>query len=234
MKRTAAALLALVLLAVPFSGMARQSAFEQAGTDVSGFLSTDLYGNEFDGSIFSEFEASVVCYFATWSPDCIDQLAILQTIKDENPEYGVFGLLREDATSTVDEAIAVMEGEGYDFPVLLCDDIWQEVVGESVYIPQSFIVSASGIIVEVWHAAFQSATILKQRLMFWSASFVAADGDADENGVVDINDALLVLRCAMGLIVPTQGNIDHGDVNCSGSLDTEDALKILRIALGLA
>jgi hypothetical protein len=107
-------------------------------------------------------------------------------------------------------------------------------VSESVYIPQSFIVSRSGIIVEAWHAAFQSATILRERLAFWAEPVDSADGDANVDGVVDLNDALLVLRCAMGLVAPTSENIAHGDMNGSGALETNDALTILRIALGIA
>lgn len=234
MKRTLAALMTLLLLVLPVTGQAVVGTDDQVGVSVSQFSSSDIEGNPINGEIFSQYSASVVCYFATWSQDCLDQLLLLQTIKNENPEYGVFGLLCEDATSTPEAALAIMEAEGYTFPVFLCDDIWEGIVSESVYIPQSFFVNNSGTIVEAWHAAFQSASILRERLAFWASPTGVADGDADENGIVDVNDALLVLRCAMGLLPVTQAVLEHGDMNGSGTIETDDALILLRIALGIA
>ena len=231
MKRIAAILTALCLMAACLPAWAAQSR-SQVGTDVSAFSSTDIEGNPIDGSVFSEYSASVVCYFAMWSPDCLDQLALLQSIREENADYGVFGLLLVDATSTVQSALEYMNGEGYTFTVFVCDETWQSIVDESVFIPQSFIVSSSGIVVEAWQAAFQSSDILRERLAFWAGT-VLADGDVDLDGEVTIQDALIVLRCALGLLEPSQEYLLHGDADGSGALDIGDALRILRMALGL-
>lgn len=56
-------------------------------------------------------------------------------------------------------------------------------------------------------------------------------GDADGNGNVDANDALAVLRFALGV----SGSMNEGvncDVDGNGSVDANDALYILRYALG--
>lgn len=57
-------------------------------------------------------------------------------------------------------------------------------------------------------------------------------GDADGNGEVNAEDALLTLRLAMGMIdsVPRP---DNADVNSDGNVDGADALVILRMAMGM-
>ena len=58
-------------------------------------------------------------------------------------------------------------------------------------------------------------------------------GDADGNGVIDTVDALLVLRCALGISGDHEGFIPYCDMDGSGVIDTVDALLILRLALGI-
>ena len=58
-------------------------------------------------------------------------------------------------------------------------------------------------------------------------------GDADGNGEVNVSDALLAMRYAMGLIGESELNLDNADVDGSGGVNMSDAISILRIALGL-
>lgn len=230
--KKAAALIILIcmLLRAPSIGAAGERA--QVGTDVSGFVSTDVFGAPVTGEVFGGYSVSVVTYWATWSEDCRAQLAILNEISAAHPEYGVFGLLYTDATSTAEAAAEFMLQQGYSFPVFLCDEVWQGVVSQAAVIPQSFIVNNEGMIVEVWHAAFSSPEILEGRLALWEAPPVTLpDGDADMNGAVESADALLVLRCYMGLAAPDAGVYAHADMDENGSLDSYDALMILRMVL---
>ena len=57
-------------------------------------------------------------------------------------------------------------------------------------------------------------------------------GDVDGDGSVNSNDALMVLRYALGLI-PTLPDMAAADVNGDGQIDANDALLIVRMALGL-
>ena len=230
--KKAAALLVLIciLLRAPIIGAAGERA--QVGTDVSGFCSSDIYGEQISGGVFAEYSVSVVTYWATWSEACRAQMAILQQIAEEHPDYGVFGLLYIDATSTPEAAAAFMQGQGYTFPVFLCDEIWQGAVSQASVIPQSFIVSREGIIVEAWLAAFSTPEILEERLEVWEEPAVTLpDGDADRNGSVESSDALLVLRCALGLAQADEETMLHADMDGNGVLDSADALVILRIVL---
>ncbi len=68
----------------------------------------------------------------------------------------------------------------------------------------------------------------------YSGTVFTADGDVNCDGVVDEQDALLVLRYSMELIGEEGLEIARGDVNNDGVVDAADALIILRWALGLA
>ena len=58
-------------------------------------------------------------------------------------------------------------------------------------------------------------------------------GDIDSNGTVDSVDALLALRCAIGIMELNGTQLAAADVNGNGVCDSTDALLILRFALGL-
>ena len=60
----------------------------------------------------------------------------------------------------------------------------------------------------------------------------APSGDVNGDGNVDITDALLVLRYALGLM-PELPVMEAADVNGSGTVDMTDALIILRVSLGM-
>ena len=57
-------------------------------------------------------------------------------------------------------------------------------------------------------------------------------GDVDSNGTVNISDALLALRMAMG-IIPV-ANLEAADMNGDGTVSVTDALSIMRVSLGTA
>ena len=76
-----------------------------------------------------------------------------------------------------------------------------------------------------------TCTITMTADMACQAKFVPR-GDVNEDGVVNIIDALLAARCALGLV--TSCNDDVANVDCSATgIDIIDALLIARKALGL-
>lgn len=58
-------------------------------------------------------------------------------------------------------------------------------------------------------------------------------GDLDGNGSISIADAVLALRCAMGILTPTSEQIAAGDMDGDGSISIAEAVLILRAAMGL-
>lgn len=58
-------------------------------------------------------------------------------------------------------------------------------------------------------------------------------GDSNNNGSVEVADALLALRFAMGLIGETELSTHNADMDENGTVSVGDAVVILRTALGL-
>ncbi|MBQ3938142.1 MAG: S8 family serine peptidase [Clostridia bacterium] len=58
-------------------------------------------------------------------------------------------------------------------------------------------------------------------------------GDCDQNGIVDISDALLALRHAMGLITLEGNGLLAGEIDGDGVITISDALLIMRYSMGL-
>ena len=170
MKRCLSFMLAAVfaLFAVCGGSLAADgSARGQAGMDVSGFTSVSLDGGSVDGSVFAEYSLSIVTYWATWSGDALRQLEYLQQVHEQRPDIGVFGLLRTDGTSTPAAAAAYMAAHGYTFTVFTVDDVWQGVVSQSAFLPQSCFVSPGGIILEAFSGAFGSAANMLAEAESW-------------------------------------------------------------------
>jgi len=69
-----------------------------------------------------------------------------------------------------------------------------------------------------------------------NGTFTAIDvvfGDVNEDGVVDVGDAILVLRSIVGLTTLNARQIKAADVNGDGVVDVGDAILILRRIVGL-
>ena len=67
----------------------------------------------------------------------------------------------------------------------------------------------------------------------FTASTPGGVGDVDGDGVVRVSDAVLIMRCALGLIEFTPEQILCGDVDGDGVIKIADAVMVIRIALGL-
>ena len=58
-------------------------------------------------------------------------------------------------------------------------------------------------------------------------------GDVDNNGIVDSNDALMIMRYAMQLQMLDATQLLAADVNGDGVVDSNDALMLMRMTMGL-
>ena len=88
-------------------------------------------------------------------------------------------------------------------------------------------------IVKIGKAAFKGCKNLEQVTNYTAASQPPAvsvlPGDADRNGTVNANDALLVMQYDAGWNVACA---DHADVNKDGAVDAKDAVRILQYCAG--
>ena len=58
-------------------------------------------------------------------------------------------------------------------------------------------------------------------------------GDANGDGYVNANDALLILRYSLGIVGASALHLENCDVNGDGNVNANDALLVLRAALGI-
>lgn len=65
------AVVAMVATCIPAVAADNNRPSEVIGTNISGFSTTDLYGNAYDGSIFGEYDLTIMNYWATWCPPCL-------------------------------------------------------------------------------------------------------------------------------------------------------------------
>ncbi|MBR6109080.1 MAG: leucine-rich repeat domain-containing protein [Clostridia bacterium] len=70
-------------------------------------------------------------------------------------------------------------------------------------------------------------------IALFTGGSISIRGDANHDGRVDTEDALIVLRAAMGISGDADSLISNCDMDGNGRLDTTDALMILRLALGI-
>jgi hypothetical protein len=60
----------------------------------------------------------------------------------------------------------------------------------------------------------------------------SAKGDVNADGVVDVKDALMILRAINGFIILTNDEMQRADLNGDGKLSSSEALVILQYAIG--
>jgi hypothetical protein len=58
-------------------------------------------------------------------------------------------------------------------------------------------------------------------------------GDVNNDGKVNVQDATLVLRAAVGLVTLSPAQAAAADVITDGKVNVSDATRILRMAVGL-
>ena len=62
---------------------------------------------------------------------------------------------------------------------------------------------------------------------------VLLKGDLDRNGRVNVGDAIMALRAAIGALVIDPEQTSAGDLDGDGAVRISDVIRILRIAIGL-
>ena len=240
MKKLLAAVTALALLvcsaAAPASQIAAESVCTPVGMDFSGFSTLDFDQNHVDGSIFQNAALTVINFWETCCGPCISEMPYFQQAHDHYSE-----------SSTVPEAITLLQD--YSFGKLIMDDVLAEafyateIFPGMLAFPETILVDSNGIVRYHHFAIYQNYNELNSEIQQWLAQVPpvtpteppapAADGDADGNGTINVADALLCLRAAMGLLSFTEEQIARCDMDANGGIAISDALTILRSAMGL-
>lgn len=146
----------------PFTG--RQSVFDQPTEDtnldaenVGTFETTDIDGNTYTESVFSDYDLTLVNAFTTWCSPCVNEMPELEKLYQEMKDQGVgvVGMVLDTIGSdgktdedVVKKAQALKEKTGVTYPLLIPDEgnLNGRIQGlQSV--PESFFVDKNGNIV---------------------------------------------------------------------------------------
>jgi len=132
--------------------IALQERFRQRNVQFLGIAIDD--GGAFDAASFRE-KVTIVTFWATWCPPCLDEMPLLQQARDDWGERGfrVFGVtsLFEDNESLAqrpDEIRLALDSHGAAYPVLITADQrdWGPYLVDSF--PVTVLVDRDGIVVD--------------------------------------------------------------------------------------
>lgn len=143
------------MLTVLFTSSYAAETKTPVGLNITGFETTDLYGNEVDSSILGEYKLTIFNFWATWCGPCVSEMPHLQKLYEEYELQGVnvMGLLCETGSSTPESAKTLCESKGYTYTTLRAanDAILTNLIDNSGgYIPVTYAVSPEGEVLEYY------------------------------------------------------------------------------------
>ena len=248
MKKILAILCAALLAAITVFPATAEGTKDAVGMNVSNFSGTDLLtGEPVTGAMLGNAVCTVINEWATWCAPCVNEMPHFKAMHEyysSTPELDVqiIGSVYYSNGCTASTAAAFLSQNGYNWPNIGEDSVLAAVFNNSNAIPNTIIVDRHGVVRHMTTGSFPSAAALQSYIEGWYETLLAEEGpiappepvlgDADGNGAVEITDALMTLRFAMGLIASVPG-ADMIDVNGDGIVDVSDALGILRLAMGL-
>lgn len=240
-------MLALLLFAAAGMAGARSvPAKDGVGMDVSGFESVTFSGEPVDGSIFADYELTVINIWQRWCGPCWIELPYFLELHEyysSTPEadVSVWGALYYGSNpDTIQQAVEFVEENGYNWNhMLMCETLYYAAVGgedtDMITVPQTLIVDRYGVVRAQVFGKVDSYEELDALTSYWlealTAEYEASMGDVDGSGEVTVTDALLAMRFAMGIVELTTAQQLRADMNGSHTVDASDALLILRAAM---
>lgn len=246
--KRAGALAALMLAALLFISLPI-SAEGVIGTDLSGFSSVTFSGEPIDGSVFSSSELTVINIWQRWCGPCWSEMPAFQQLHEhysETPGADVFvlgALYYGSDPSQVPQAIEFCLEHGYTWEqMVMCPELLfvasdGEPENEYFHIPQTLIVDRYGCLRERIVGSIADHDELFALVSGWldtlRGEYAAEAGDVDSNGAVDVVDALLAMRHAMGIIALEPGQRLRGDMDGDGAVTVSDAIIIMRVTMGV-
>lgn len=209
--------------------MKRAFAFAVAAVFLAALMPVGAFAREKDGE-----------------PIVIDTIEIMGFVAPEwlaNPSYAVY--TPEGARYYIDwstwyyyksgEAGRMYESDRFDDPEMFYYqefEIWAEE-GCTFADDVTVLINGGSSLVDSSQWSFGNPYYLVWTVDFTVEPPAGTMGDADGDGQVLVTDALLVLRCALGLMELSPQAQTLADADGSGDVGVNDALLILRLAMGL-
>lgn len=157
------------------------------GADISAFSSASVItGSVVTGSVFANSDITVLHYFSTFCNNIVTELKYMQRAYSEYPgSVNILGLLYEDSLSTADSAAKLFKQYGIGYDCVHIDTVLKPVVNSYNYIPQTFIVSKEGVVIEHFPGALPNYEALKKMILNWTQNPSAAFDVAFIDGLTD-------------------------------------------------
>ena len=240
MKRIAAFLLTLALAAVfaiPGAAAPDLETRDSTGWSVLGFSSVNiLTGETVTSDVINNTTLTLINEWAHWCGPCMNEMPHFQSAHEyysSTPEDDVqiIGCAYDTPLATAQN---LLNSNGYTWLNVMEDTVLGNVFSTEGYIPQTIIVDRHGVVRDHIVRSFSSVTALRQYIDGWYEILRAEEGlpgDVDGDGSITANDALAIMRMAMGLMPCT--DLYLADMNGDGTVDSSDALEAMRMAMGL-
>ena len=177
--------------------------------------------------------ANALTLFVYWDADLLertgtpqhgalwDSIEALDGMVETNGMYqGRFGFI-----GIVPEEAPACEGELFTLTFRVSGNASQgSVIPITIEVRQLSYDSVDGTVTAIPYETTDGSVTIKVHYL---------KGDVNNDGVVDSVDALMALRCALGIIDLDGPAFEAADVNGDGMIRSDDALMILRYALGI-
>jgi thiol-disulfide isomerase/thioredoxin len=113
------------------------------------FSTKDIDGDIFTSQIFSESVITIISFWATWDPFCIEDMTELAETYDDLPgEIEMFGILMDgNEPGTIQKAEEIIDYAGADFVQLLPCQEMNDIMSSIKSVPTTIFVDSHGDIV---------------------------------------------------------------------------------------
>ena len=134
------------------SGTTKQESSENGfPVNMPEFSTTDMDGNKVTNDIFTDYDLTVVNFWATYCNPCIDELPELAEWKKELPDnVNLIGLLvnvDEKGSDQYKLAEKIIKETGADYQHLLATEEFDDLISDLVGVPTTFFVDSTGKII---------------------------------------------------------------------------------------
>ncbi|WP_312650441.1 TlpA family protein disulfide reductase [Aminipila sp.] len=141
---------------------------EDLGTtkDLNSFATIDIYGNQVDNEVFSDYEYTIIDVWGTYCTPCINAMPDMKKVYDEYKDKGVnvMGIVidvqnadRSPQMEGIKKARTIVEKQGADFThILIPKNLLYSFMMDIQFIPTQFIVDSEGNIISNYYEGGKS------------------------------------------------------------------------------
>lgn len=136
---------------------------EDLGTtkDLNSFATIDIYGNQVENGVFSDYDYTIIDVWGTYCTPCIKAMPDMKKVYDEYKDKGinVMGIVidvqnadRSPQMEAVKKARTIVEKQGADFThILIPKNLLYSFMMDIQFIPTQFIVDSEGNIISDYY-----------------------------------------------------------------------------------